>query len=498
MYNIRKIVAFTLALLMLIGLVGCGDGETTEETEKPSETTVNTGNVPTENVPQETTALASEEGFSLHENTFFTVKFKEEEGWTLAEDDFYLWEEGGNADLRILDAEGYTDIMVSISAYEDDAESFRETLHNNELDERAYVAGNLETVNVGGQPMLYVDRSYGERYFFGRNEGAGVSYTISADSWEDPRVSALIENITFTATDAGNVDPPWYWEGEPFFASSGSVTVGNYTLTADFMHMVEPLVTFETFEHDIAVVGERAYILSDGILYQYSYDGGNLTLLKEIPLYDDYDVVEKGADGEIVLSAFTAPVIGYNGEVQTFSFKGPDEFAVAPGGEWGISWFVHGNECQRYTFRDGTLVGEDFVFLEVDVISNISIDHRYILISGTSPVDDEHYLFAYDHSGVLQLQLGGDPDGFGLGSISYAVSTENGFLAIDANMREVVLWTPDGTWIGAADDGDLFSTDYPWIASADMTDDGSILVVMCETRPDESADEVIVFKLSGF
>ena len=499
MYNIRKIGAWILIMGMLMGLVGCGgDGDVTEETGTPEETTVAQGAPATESAGEETTAVSVADGSVIHENTYFTVKYYEEDGWTLTEDDFYMWEEGGNADLRILDAEGYTEIMVEISAYEDDAESFRETLHSYEMDERAYVAGELETVNVGGQLMLYVDRSYGDRYFFGRDEGAGVTFTISADNWEDPRVSALVDNITFTATDVGNVDPPWYWEGEPFFASSGSAMVGEYTLVADFMHMNEPLITFESFEHDIAVVGERAYILSDGVLYQYSYDGGNLTFLKEIPLEDEYGVVEKGATGQIVLSAFMAPVIGHNGETQTFSYEGPEEFAVAPGGEWGISWFVHGDECERYTFRDGTLMGKDFFFPEVDIISNISIDSKYILVSGTSVEDDEHYLFVYDHSGALQLQLGGEPNGFGLGSISYAVSTDNGFLAIDANMREVVLWTTDGTWIGAADDGDLFSTYYPWIASADMTDDGSILVVMCETRPDESADEVIVFKLSGF
>ena len=98
----------------------------------------------------------------------------------------------------------------------------------------------------------------------------------------------------------------------------------------------------------------------------------------------------------------------------------------------------------------------------------------------------------------LLMQLGGEPDGFGLGSITYATSTPNGFLALDGNMREVILWTADGTWIGAADDGDLFGTSYPWIAAADIADDGSILVVMSDTRPDESADEVLVFTLSGF
>ena len=29
-------------------------------------------------------------------------------------------------------------------------------------------------------------------------------------------------------------------------------------------------------------------------------------------------------------------------------------------------------------------------------------------------------------------------------------------------MREVVLWTKDGAYIGEADDGELFGTNYPW------------------------------------
>ena len=134
----------------------------------------------------------------------------------------------------------------------------------------------------------------------------------------------------------------------------------------------------------------------------------------------------------------------------------------------------------------------------MDSISHLCIDSNYILASGSSKEDSDHYLFVYDYSGNLQLQLGGEPDGWGLGSITYAVSTANGFLALDGNMREVVLWDKEGTWLGAIDDGDLFGTSYPWIAAADMAEDGSILIVMSEERADESADEVLIFKLSGF
>ena len=97
----------------------------------------------------------------------------------------------------------------------------------------------------------------------------------------------------------------------------------------------------------------------------------------------------------------------------------------------------------------------------------------------------------------LQLELCGDPtSSFGLGSVTFTAKTANGFLAMDGTMREVVLWAADGTWLGAVEDGDLFGTYYPWFATGDVMDDGSILVVMTEDRADGSAMEAIAFKLS--
>jgi hypothetical protein len=63
-------------------------------------------------------------------------------------------------------------------------------------------------------------------------------------------------------------------------------------------------------------------------------------------------------------------------------------------------------------------------------------------------------------------------------------------------MRDLVLWTADGTWIGSVDVEDLFGTHYPWMASADVMPDGSILVVMTEDRADDSAMETLVFRVT--
>lgn len=491
MRNMKKVLAVILMVLMLINLIGCSK---TNDTSSESTDSSNIGKVG--NSSQGNTA--SDENLTVHKNTFFSVGYNEEDGWTLAEDDIYMSEYGGSAYLRILDEDDYTDVYVKITAEEEEASSFRSTLHSNGIDLKAYAEDNCDLEDIGNLSMAVVDKGDGKYLFLNRDAVAGISYIISVSDLNDPRVENVIENISFIASETENIDPPWYWEGEPFSADAASQVVGTYTLSAQFIPMDDPMITYETFDHDIAVVGDKVYILSDEALYQYEYDGSKLTFVKEISLPGGYDMLEKGANNNIVLSSFMEPVIGYDGNEIKFSYDGPDSFTVAPDGTWGISWFSSGDSCERYVFENGALTGSDFPFAEVDIISHLNIDEKYILISGYASEDDEYYLFAYDHSGNLKFRMGGDPDGFGLGSITYATSTDNGFIGLDGNMREVVLWNTDGTWIGSVDDDDLFGTYYPWMASADVADDGSLLIIMSEKRADESADEVIVFKLSGF
>lgn len=126
MKNRVRIMALLLSMVMIISLVGCGGGKApTEETSQPSETEKGKDSATPEFPTDQSSETDSDENLAVHENTFFTVKYKEEDGWTFTEDDFYMTESGGNADLRIPDAEGYAEILVDISAYEEDHESFR-------------------------------------------------------------------------------------------------------------------------------------------------------------------------------------------------------------------------------------------------------------------------------------------------------------------------------------------------------------------------------------
>lgn len=167
-----------------------------------------------------------------------------------------------------------------------------------------------------------------------------------------------------------------------------------------------------------------------------------------------------------------------------------------PSGTWGISWFSS-SECEKITLSGGAVKTEPIVFKEVDLISHLLIDENHIYVTGSAADESGHKIFVYDTNGALQLTLA-DSDGSGMGSVTFVTETANGYLALDGNMREVVLWTKDGAYIGEADDSDLFGTSYPWFCGGAKLAIGSILAIMTEDRADESAMELVAFKLSGF
>ena len=164
-----------------------------------------------------------------------------------------------------------------------------------------------------------------------------------------------------------------------------------------------------------------------------------------------------------------------------------------PSGQWGISWFS-GPECKKITLSGGAISETDMNFAEVSTISTLLIDENYIYVCGSAADDSGHKVFIYDTNGSLKMTLA-DEEGEGLGSITFMAQTVNGFLGLDGNMREVILWTADGSYIGAIDDSDLFGTHYPWFCGGTQLSDGSILVIMTEDREDESAMELIAFVL---
>lgn len=464
------------AALMLLSLTACSKEEQEPEVVMESAKTINA--------------------------SLWDLVYDEKDGWVYEEDDFY--DEDTTSEIMLsIPKEGKDESLVSaeISVSVEDPYIFRDYLTNYGFDEHEYaVEQSYELTPVGGVDCLKQEgNDWGSpclRYF-NRVEGAGATVMIQIfGEYQDERVDKLLSGLTINLEDTGNEDGPWYWEGEPFSAQAHSVMVGTYTLDSQWLPITECIITKETFDHAAAVTGNQAFLLVDGALKRYDYDGKSLKFAEDIALNEEFEDISADTTGAIWLSNFMAPLISWKDGAQTASYEGTDHVAMHPSGTWGISWFSD-SACEKVTLSGGTMKTEPLVFQEVGTVSHLMVDENHIYVCGYAADESGHKVFVYDEKGTLQLTLA-DSDGSGLGSVTFVTQTANGYLALDGNMREVVLWTKDGAYIGKADDGDLFGTSYPWFCGGAKLADGSILVLMTEERADESAEELIAYKLSGF
>ena len=76
--------------------------------------------------------------------------------------------------------------------------------------------------------------------------------------------------------------------------------------------------------------------------------------------------------------------------------------------------------------------------------------------------------------------------------------TENGFVATDGNMRRIQFWNKEGVHVGDIETKDIFGTGYPWLEDMQLLEDGSILIMVTQEREDKSANELMLFRLTGF
>ncbi len=483
-----RISCFLLAALMLFSLAACG-----KDSPEPSSASKET--------EQTKPPVESGSETTIHAN-LWDLTYNEADGWVYEEDDFYdhddyssismtLPEEGADRNLVI------ADIYVSI----EDPGDFRDYLTSYGFDEYEYAVNQAyDFTPVGGIDCLEAEGNYWGSpclRYLSRVEGANATVLIEIiGEYEDERVDQLLSGLTINLEDIGNEDGPWYWEGEPFSAQPHSAMIGTYTLNSEWLPIKDCMITKETFNHAAAVIGDQVYLLVDGALKRYDYDGTSLTFAEDIALDAEYTNISADTNGIIWLAEFMEPLISWKDGAKTASYEGPDYVTMHPSGTWGISWFSS-SECEKITLSGGAVKTETIVFKEVDLISHLLIDENHIYVTGSAADESGHKVFVYDTNGVLQLTLA-DSDGSSLGSVTFVAETANGYLALDGNMREVVLWAKDGTYIGEAEDSDLFGTSYPWFCGGAKLADGSILAIMTEDRADESAMELVAFKISGF
>ena len=377
---------------------------------------------------------------------------------------------------------------------------FREDLVYYGFNQYEYkVNGTYETVNIGGIDLLKYDDGEDTLVYFNRIENAGATVCIEFDAEDitDDRIADFLKGLTFTLADVGNEDGPWEWEGEAFSTDDHSVTAGTFTVTSKFIPFEEYISTFETFNHGIAAVGDTVYVLVNGEIRECHFNGTELVFVRPIELpEDDYEFIHTTADGSLWLSGSMNDILRLKDGAVANTYEDIDNLAMHPSGMWGVDYFVS-NECNIVTFSGDTYSATPIIFKEADTIMNLCVDENNIYVCASAADESGHKVFVYSKDGVLLKTLC-DAEGEGLGSITFVTQTANGYIGFDGNMRDVILWDNEGTFLAEISDSDLFDTSYPWFCSSTVLSDGSILTLMTDEREDRSATEVIVFQVKGF
>ncbi len=495
----KRILAAVMCLNLCLTAAACGnkeDNSSKKESSSAAETTVSE----TDESSQETSETKSDTDYNVVK-TFWKANIPD----TLKENEEYASEDSDYSSniFEALNSNEEVERSVKIEVTTEDSLDYRRGIISYDIDLKDYADGKIDTVTLGGMDFVKIEtESWGETntIFMARYEASQMSVTIiiTGDADSDD-IQSVLNTIEFTLPEGTETDAPYPWDGEPLITQTGTADIGSYNLTAKQIIASESILPNDIFDNRVAVVGDTMYALSDYHLYIFKLNGTDAQLQETVEFENDYSQMSCDENGNVYISGFMGPLLVYRDGKQTDAPDGEDQFVISRDGSFGVEYFTQPDDVNKVTINEDGTVSRETLPVDTNIISMVSdvfITKDYILISGNAADDSGHKLFMFDHSGKYLKTLADEEDG-SLGSITGAVQTDNGILAVDGNMRTVILWDNDGKFIGEADDGDLFGTNYPWISGLNQTKDGKIYVSMVEERADNSWDEMIMFQLDS-
>ena len=431
------------------------------------------------------------------------------DNWNYDPDDISDYEYSCSASIFEGDDESSSEREISIKASEESAYSFRGYLKSYKIDVRDYADGNVEKVTYGDVEYVRSTDGSSRIYYTYRHVPSGITYRISLYGEETDSTRDVLNNLELKLEDTGNVESPYPWEGTPYEPTLQNVAVGDFTIVPEYIPFNASQAGFEIMHHQFAIAGDRMYHQLYNTLETYEYTGSTLNLLSSDTLDAQGIDLFTDTDGKLYISRSSNGIVMKDG--QTILETGINGYlSVHPSGAWGLTNYLS-YDTEKVTFQDDSVATEPWIltFLDDDenrtgifrFINLIEISNDHIMVCGRLAGDDAPTKIAiYDLDGNQLLLLGGEQSGdpAHIGSITGIAETANGYVAADGNMREFYFWTKDGTLLGEVECSELFGTSYPWIEDMKVAEDGSLMLLMTQRRDDESASELMVFRLSGF
>ncbi len=508
----RKMLSFLVTFALTPVLVmGCGSSENATKEDTAAAPQASTQAPASADTAKEAATEAATEadteaaaaGTEL-KTALFSVSYSDD--WAINEDDTSDSDDYCYADLTIPDGDSSL-VECTISASVESPSTYRNSLNSSGIDAYQLVEEkSIETDSIGGIELVhYESTSWGEPvlYYLGRDEAAGTTVNISVyGDFEDTRVTDLLHSITFTLTDTGNVDPPWPWNGEPWSTEKEhTYGVGSLTVTSEWLKLEEPVLSDDIFSGRVEVTGDTVWILSDDVLYAYTYSDGVLTYESEMDLKEEGDYEELSSDesGRLYVTGFMERMLVIeDGEIKS-RIDGVDVALMHESGTWGVGSF-YGDTVKKVKLNGDSASLEEWPLKPAEETAAAFISKNHVYVSGTSSDKDNETVWVFDTDGNPEYEFGnasmGEPGW--MGSVTDVAETENGFIVLDGNMRCLFFYDTDGSLIATVEADELFGSSYPWISSAAKMSDGSVLVCLVDERADESADELVVFRLSGY
>lgn len=398
----------------------------------------------------------------------------------------------------------------TIKANEESSYSFRKYLQTSDIDLHDYADGTIEKTTIGDVDYIRTTDNFDRIYYIYRHEPSGVTYKVIISGEENDSVRNVFNNLELKLEDTGNVEAPYPWDGTPYTPNLQSVTVGDYTITPEYIPFNVSQAGFEIMYHRFALSGDRMYHQLYNTLETYEYTGNFLNLLSSDIMDEKGNDLSADTNGKLYVSLSAKKGIVIKDEQTTAKHDISGNLTMHPSGAWGLA-YSYSNDTEKITFQDGNILKEPWILTSMDddevrtgifkQVSLIEIGNEHIMVYGCLVGDDAPYKIAvYDQDGNQQLLLGRDPsdDSASFGYITGVAETANGYIATDGNARILYFWSKDGTLLGKIQCSDIFGTRYPWLEDIKVADDGSAMLLMTQKREDESASELMVFRLTGF
>ena len=398
----------------------------------------------------------------------------------------------------------------TIKANEESSYSFRKYLQTSDIDLHDYADGTIEKTTIGDVDYIRTTDNFDRIYYIYRHEPSGVTYKVIISGEENDSVKNVFNNLELKLEDTGNVEAPYPWDGTPYTPNLQSVTVGDYTITPEYIPFNVSQAGFEIMYHRFALSGDLMYHQLYNTLETYEYTGNSLNLLSSDIMDEKGNDLSADTNGKLYVSLSAKKGIVIKDEQTTAKHDISGNLTMHPSGAWGLA-YSYSNDTEKITFQDGNILKEPWILTSMDddeartgifkQVSLIEIGNEHIMVYGCLVGDDAPYKIAvYDQDGNQQLLLGRDPsdDSASFGYITGVAETANGYIATDGNARILYFWSKDGTLLGKIQCSDIFGTRYPWLEDIKVADDGSAMLLMTQKREDESASELMVFRLTGF